>query len=68
MNAGLEPGRRGYSPLYRTGTACPGCGASQWEIGRFSAECCFCCTALPIAPPAAVPAETGSLPGWATRP
>lgn len=28
---------------------CPGCGRSHWVIGRSSAECASCCTALPFA-------------------
>jgi hypothetical protein len=28
---------------------CPGCNRSQWIIGRVSAECAFCSTALPLA-------------------
>jgi hypothetical protein len=28
---------------------CPGCGRTQWLIGRMSAECAFCSTALPLA-------------------
>ena len=28
---------------------CPGCGRSQWIIGRATAECAFCSTALPLA-------------------
>jgi hypothetical protein len=28
---------------------CPGCGRSQWLVGRLLAECAFCSTALPIA-------------------
>jgi hypothetical protein len=27
---------------------CPGCGQTQWYIGRVSAECAFCATALPL--------------------
>lgn len=27
---------------------CPGCGRSQWYVGRVSAECGFCATALPL--------------------
>lgn len=27
---------------------CPGCGRTSWYIGRFSAECCFCRTALAL--------------------
>jgi hypothetical protein len=28
---------------------CPGCGRSQWLIGRMTAECAFCSTAIPLA-------------------
>jgi hypothetical protein len=28
---------------------CPGCGRSQWLVGRTTAECAFCHTALPLA-------------------
>jgi hypothetical protein len=27
---------------------CPDCGQAQWFVGRLSAECAFCQTALPI--------------------
>jgi hypothetical protein len=27
---------------------CPGCGRSQWLVGRTTAECAFCATALPL--------------------
>jgi glutaredoxin 2 len=35
---------------YRDGETnhCPGCARSQWIIGRLSAECAFCSTALPL--------------------
>lgn len=42
---------RGYAPLYHgPETICPGCHYSNWIVGRFSAECGFCATALPLAP------------------
>ena len=46
----LDPARRGYHVVYREGEAnrCPGCGRSHWHIGRLSAECAFCGTALPL--------------------
>lgn len=42
---------------YRPGSAnhCPACARSHWLIGRATAECAFCGTALPLAvgaPPA----------------
>ena len=46
-----DPVIRGYHAVYRAGEInhCPGCGRSHWIIGRFSAECGFCATALPLA-------------------
>jgi hypothetical protein len=47
--AGLA--KRGHHIIYRANSAnhCPGCGRSQWYIGRVSAECGFCGTAVPLA-------------------
>jgi hypothetical protein len=47
--AGLA--KRGHHIVYRTNEAnhCPGCGRSHWYIGRVSAECGFCGTAVPLA-------------------
>ena len=47
--AGLA--QRGHHIVYRTNAEnhCPGCGRSQWYIGRISAECGFCGTAVPLA-------------------
>lgn len=47
--AGLA--QRGHHVVYRLNEAnhCPGCGRSQWYIGRVSAECGFCGTAVPLA-------------------
>ena len=41
---------RGYHVAYRGNEVnhCPGCGRSHWHIGRVSAECGFCGTALPL--------------------
>lgn len=41
----------GFRPTYRVGEVCycPGCGGSNWWVGRMSAQCAFCDTALPIA-------------------
>jgi hypothetical protein len=43
--------QRGHHIVYRANTEnhCPGCGRSQWYIGRISAECGFCGTAVPLA-------------------
>lgn len=46
-----DPSVRGYTIVYRQDAVnhCPGCGRSHWIIGRLSAECAFCATALPLA-------------------
>ena len=41
---------RGYVIRYRDGMECPGCGHGAFHIGRLSAECGKCGTALPLAP------------------
>ena len=43
--------QRGFSPVYRANEVnhCPGCGRTHWYVGRLSAECGFCATALLIA-------------------
>lgn len=48
-----DPAKRGYHVAYQDGEAnrCPGCGRSHWHVGRVSAECAFCSTALPLADP-----------------
>jgi hypothetical protein len=45
-----DPARRGYHVVYRVNEVnhCPGCGRSHWYVGRLSAECGFCATALPL--------------------
>lgn len=42
---------RGYHAVYREQEVnhCPGCGRTHWLVGRISAECAFCATALPLA-------------------
>ena len=46
-----DPSRRGYHIAYRENQVnhCPGCGRSHWYIGRLSAECGFCGTAMALA-------------------
>ena len=46
-----DPAARGYLVVYREDQVnhCPGCGRSHWHVGRVSAECGFCGTALPLA-------------------
>jgi hypothetical protein len=45
-----NPGARGYHVVYRENEVnhCPGCGRTHWYVGRVSAECGFCGTALPL--------------------
>jgi len=47
---GFDPARRGYHAVYRDNEVnhCPGCGRTHWYVGRTSAECGFCATALPL--------------------
>ncbi len=42
--------QRGYVIVYRRAEPnhCPGCGHSQWLVGRVTAECAHCGTALRI--------------------
>jgi hypothetical protein len=58
----IQLGRTGFRPSFRLDQAnpCPGCGKSNWYVGRATAECAFCGSALPIA-------ETSGAPhrGWA---
>lgn len=44
---------RGYLTLYRQTEAnhCPGCGHSAWHVGRQTAECAHCATAIPLLSP-----------------
>jgi hypothetical protein len=51
MGMSHDPAIRGYHVVYREHEVnhCPGCGRTQWLIGRMSAECAFCSTALPLA-------------------
>jgi hypothetical protein len=46
----FDPTKRGYHAVYREGDTnhCPGCGRTHWHIGRTTAECAFCGTALPL--------------------
>jgi hypothetical protein len=49
--APINPTPRGFGAVYRENQTnhCPGCGRTHWLIGRISAECAFCSTALPLA-------------------
>jgi uncharacterized protein (DUF983 family) len=46
-----DPAFRGFQLLYHPGETnrCPGCGRSHWYVGRISAECGFCSTAIALA-------------------
>ncbi|MDB5692586.1 MAG: hypothetical protein JWO81_1649 [Alphaproteobacteria bacterium] len=46
-----DPALRGFHVVYRRDEVnhCPGCGRTHWHIGRLSAECGFCGTALALA-------------------
>lgn len=46
----FSPADRGYSAMYRVNETnhCPGCGRTHWHVGRITAECAFCGTALPL--------------------
>lgn len=46
----FDPAQRGFHAVYRDGEVnrCPGCGRTQWHVGRALAECAFCATALPL--------------------
>jgi hypothetical protein len=48
---GLDPSARGHHVVYRANESnrCPGCGRAQWYIGRMTAECGFCGTAVALA-------------------
>lgn len=52
-----QPPARAFVALYHSDTVnhCPGCGGTHWHVGRMSAECAMCETALPLAQVAAQP-------------
>lgn len=47
---GIRRAISGYRVAYHPHEAnhCPGCGNAHWLIGRLTAECAFCGTALPL--------------------
>lgn len=51
INRGFDPANSGYRITYHREASnhCPGCGKSHWHLGRSSAQCAFCDTALPFA-------------------
>jgi hypothetical protein len=46
-----NPALRGFQVLYHPGEVnrCPACGRTHWYVGRLSAECGFCGTAIALA-------------------
>jgi ribosomal protein L37E len=48
---GAELAGRGHHVVYRAEETnrCPGCGRAQWHVGRQTAECAFCGTAIALA-------------------
>jgi hypothetical protein len=48
---GLDLSARGHHVVYRANeiNRCPGCGRGQWYVGRITAECGFCGTAVALA-------------------
>jgi hypothetical protein len=48
---GLDLSARGHHVVYRANETnrCPGCGRGQWYVGRITAECGFCGTAVALA-------------------
>lgn len=48
---GLDLPARGHHVVYRANESnrCPGCGRAQWYVGRITAECSFCGTAVALA-------------------
>ena len=53
---------RGHHIVYRASASshCPGCGRSNWYIGRITAECGFCGTAVPLAEASSTYSSTGA--------
>jgi hypothetical protein len=71
-SSAFSPASRGYHAVYHDNEVnhCPGCGRTHWIIGRLSAECAFCATALPLKEasnrgPAAAPTFWSSRPNYA---
>ena len=47
----VDPSARGHHVVYRLNESnrCPGCGRTHWYVGRITAECGFCGTAVALA-------------------
>jgi hypothetical protein len=56
----FDPSSRGFHMIYRANEInhCPGCGRTHWIIGRKTAECAFCSTAVELAETASVASTT----------
>lgn len=67
--APFNPAAFGYHATYRDGERnhCPGCGREHWFVGRTTAECAFCGTALPLRETSHGGASA-TVVGWSTRP
>jgi hypothetical protein len=59
----FNPHTRGLHAVYREGETnhCPGCARTHWLIGRATAECAFCATALPLEQAGRVPAPAPTI-------
>ncbi|MBC2779183.1 hypothetical protein [Parasphingopyxis marina] len=46
----FNAGQTGYRIVYRANETnhCPGCGRTHWFVGRMTAECAYCATAIPL--------------------
>lgn len=46
----VAAGQSGYRIAFHLDerNVCPGCGRSHWLVGRMTAECAFCATAIPL--------------------
>jgi hypothetical protein len=56
----FNPRDRGNYAIYRECEVnrCPGCGRTHWIVGRVTAECAFCATALPLDVPESLEAPS----------
>ena len=56
---GIHGAMERYSFMYHDGEAnhCPGCGQSHWHVGRATAECAHCGTAMPLSEGSSTPAR-----------
>ena len=54
---------RGHHVVYRASETnrCPGCGRAQWYVGRVTAECVFCGTAIVLAEAQVTPVQASHL-------